>query len=208
MSLAKRHFLLIDVIGDGRGKARAIEKDGYESSADEREQISPIVIKRSKGEAGYIIWSLCADGETTFLYLARAETRPCPICKEKVPLRLLGRHAALEAERLDNIIAQIGSETPIRDEYDEEYAFPSPSLSPQLPDFHPARDPTPAAASLLSKRAKQSPLAPLKLILSIKPRRPFKPSNATARTGTRSCASSSGRRKTKNQALRHGRRGL
>ncbi|KAH6915085.1 hypothetical protein BKA70DRAFT_1420033 [Coprinopsis sp. MPI-PUGE-AT-0042] len=52
-----------------------------------------------------------------------AETRPCPICHEQIPLRLLGKHAALEAERVDIIISQIGSEQPFYDERDE----PGPS---------------------------------------------------------------------------------
>ncbi|KAI1796156.1 hypothetical protein LXA43DRAFT_970062 [Ganoderma leucocontextum] len=39
----------------------------------------------------------------------RAETRRCPVCDEVIPLRLLGKHAALEAERLEEIIRCIGS---------------------------------------------------------------------------------------------------
>ncbi|KAG2013343.1 hypothetical protein CC2G_010264 [Coprinopsis cinerea AmutBmut pab1-1] len=54
---------------------------------------------------------------------SRAETRPCPICNEPIPLRLLGKHAELEAERIDAIIQHIGSEEPYYDERDE----PGPS---------------------------------------------------------------------------------
>ncbi|KAI0751030.1 hypothetical protein C8Q80DRAFT_1155136 [Daedaleopsis nitida] len=39
----------------------------------------------------------------------RAETRNCPVCDELIPLRLLGKHADLEAERLEEIIRCIGS---------------------------------------------------------------------------------------------------
>ncbi|KAI0722778.1 hypothetical protein C8Q76DRAFT_855151 [Earliella scabrosa] len=39
----------------------------------------------------------------------RAETRNCPVCDEPIPLRLLGKHADLEAERLEEIIRCIGS---------------------------------------------------------------------------------------------------
>ena len=39
----------------------------------------------------------------------RAETRRCPVCDEVVPIRLLGKHAELEAERLEEIIRCIGS---------------------------------------------------------------------------------------------------
>ncbi|OBZ70041.1 hypothetical protein A0H81_09845 [Grifola frondosa] len=39
----------------------------------------------------------------------RAETRTCPVCGEAIPLRLLGKHSALESERLDEIMRCIGS---------------------------------------------------------------------------------------------------
>ncbi|RDX53859.1 hypothetical protein OH76DRAFT_1453623 [Lentinus brumalis] len=39
----------------------------------------------------------------------RAETRKCPVCDEAIPLRLLGKHAILESERLDEIMRCIGS---------------------------------------------------------------------------------------------------
>ena len=39
----------------------------------------------------------------------RAVTRKCPVCDEEIPIRLLGRHADLEAERLEDIMAAIGS---------------------------------------------------------------------------------------------------
>ena len=39
----------------------------------------------------------------------RAETRKCPVCDEPIPLRLLGKHADLESERLDEIMRCIGS---------------------------------------------------------------------------------------------------
>jgi hypothetical protein len=38
----------------------------------------------------------------------RAETRKCPVCEEVIPLRLLGTHAELESERLEEIIKQVG----------------------------------------------------------------------------------------------------
>ncbi|KAH9943227.1 uncharacterized protein BXZ73DRAFT_97278 [Epithele typhae] len=39
----------------------------------------------------------------------RAEIRHCPVCDEPIPIRLLGKHAQLENERLDAIIGSIGS---------------------------------------------------------------------------------------------------
>ncbi|KAI0321981.1 hypothetical protein OF83DRAFT_1161512 [Amylostereum chailletii] len=39
----------------------------------------------------------------------RAETRNCPICSEPIPLRLLGQHAELEAQRVQAVVDQIGS---------------------------------------------------------------------------------------------------
>lgn len=43
------------------------------------------------------------------LVAKRAETRPCPVCEELIPIRLLGHHAELELSRLDTIIQRIGS---------------------------------------------------------------------------------------------------
>ncbi|PSR93784.1 hypothetical protein PHLCEN_2v4679 [Hermanssonia centrifuga] len=39
----------------------------------------------------------------------RAVTKKCPVCDEEIPVRLLERHADLEAERLDEIMRSIGS---------------------------------------------------------------------------------------------------
>ncbi|KAF8663386.1 hypothetical protein AX16_000961 [Volvariella volvacea WC 439] len=49
----------------------------------------------------------------------RAETRPCPICDEAIPIRLLGRHAELESERVEDIIKHIGSEECLVSEFEE-----------------------------------------------------------------------------------------
>ncbi|KAI5118025.1 hypothetical protein M0805_004890 [Coniferiporia weirii] len=38
----------------------------------------------------------------------RAETRECPVCNEKIPLRLLGAHADLEMNRVDEILRGVG----------------------------------------------------------------------------------------------------
>jgi hypothetical protein len=38
----------------------------------------------------------------------RAETRPCPACTELIPVRLLAAHAALEMQRVEDIIRHIG----------------------------------------------------------------------------------------------------
>ncbi|KAF9059383.1 hypothetical protein BDP27DRAFT_1238893 [Rhodocollybia butyracea] len=57
----------------------------------------------------------------------RAETRPCPICNEQIPLRLLGKHAELEASRVDEIIGHIGSDEPFLDLSYESYAFAFPA---------------------------------------------------------------------------------
>lgn len=43
----------------------------------------------------------------------RAETRPCPICDEIIPLRLLSKHLELETERVEEIISNVGSTEPI-----------------------------------------------------------------------------------------------
>ncbi|KXN92313.1 hypothetical protein AN958_08544 [Leucoagaricus sp. SymC.cos] len=60
----------------------------------------------------------------------RAETRPCPVCNEPIPLRLMGLHAQLESERVEEIIKQVGSSEPIHlaDEFDDlSSSRPGPS---------------------------------------------------------------------------------
>ncbi|KAF8450652.1 hypothetical protein L210DRAFT_3469776 [Boletus edulis BED1] len=37
-----------------------------------------------------------------------AETRPCPACSERIPIRLLATHAKLETRRVEDIISHIG----------------------------------------------------------------------------------------------------
>ncbi|KAF8138350.1 hypothetical protein EV363DRAFT_523142 [Boletus edulis] len=37
-----------------------------------------------------------------------AETRPCPACSERIPIRLLAAHAKLETRRVEDIISHIG----------------------------------------------------------------------------------------------------
>lgn len=96
---------------ENRGKKRAL-------IAEEEEPPTEAPVKRSKCRC-CALKRRCSVG-TDACPPARAETRPCPICKEKIPLRLLGKHAALEAERIDYIIQQIGSDQPIRDQYEEE----------------------------------------------------------------------------------------
>ncbi|KAJ3574786.1 hypothetical protein NP233_g1534 [Leucocoprinus birnbaumii] len=58
----------------------------------------------------------------------RAETRPCPVCDEPIPLRLMALHAQLESERVDEIIKQVGLSEPIlfADEFDD-LSRPGPS---------------------------------------------------------------------------------
>jgi len=38
----------------------------------------------------------------------RAETRECPICRDPIPLRLLGQHYTLESSRVQAILDHIG----------------------------------------------------------------------------------------------------
>lgn len=39
----------------------------------------------------------------------RAVTRPCPVCQEDIPVRLLAAHAELEAARVEEILRSVGS---------------------------------------------------------------------------------------------------
>ncbi|KAI6100285.1 hypothetical protein F5141DRAFT_1009726 [Pisolithus sp. B1] len=43
----------------------------------------------------------------------RAETRPCPVCSEQIPVRLLEAHTVLELQRVDEIIRHIGDAEPL-----------------------------------------------------------------------------------------------
>jgi hypothetical protein len=53
----------------------------------------------------------------------RAETRQCPVCEEHIPLRLLPMHAALESERVEEVIQQVGSSDILYDEMDDAYVI-------------------------------------------------------------------------------------
>lgn len=50
----------------------------------------------------------------------QAETRRCPICGERIPLRLLSKHAELESERVENILDTVGSSEVFYDKLDYE----------------------------------------------------------------------------------------
>jgi hypothetical protein len=46
----------------------------------------------------------------------RAETRPCPVCEELIPLRLLPVHLDLELRRVEEIVKAVGSYEVLYDE--------------------------------------------------------------------------------------------
>lgn len=50
----------------------------------------------------------------------RAVTRPCPVCKEQIPVRLLGTHAELEMSRVEDILKGSGPYAASMD-FDLEY---------------------------------------------------------------------------------------
>ncbi|ETW83698.1 hypothetical protein HETIRDRAFT_155133 [Heterobasidion irregulare TC 32-1] len=51
----------------------------------------------------------------------RGETRPCPVCSEPIPLRLLGQHSELETQRVQSLIDAVGDI--------DEWVDPSGSIS-------------------------------------------------------------------------------
>jgi hypothetical protein len=57
----------------------------------------------------------------------RAETRECPICRELIPLRLLGQHYTLESSRVQAILDHIGDL--------EGYSDPHASAHSQYVDY-------------------------------------------------------------------------
>lgn len=71
----------------------------------------------------------------------RAVTKKCPVCDEEIPVRLLERHADLEAERVDEIVRAIGSTEVLGiAEPDDGCVFSLPSpFCPHL-DFNPFTD--------------------------------------------------------------------
>lgn len=50
----------------------------------------------------------------------RAETRPCPVCEELIPIRLLGKHLDLELQRVEDIVKAVGSTEVLQDDDREE----------------------------------------------------------------------------------------
>ena len=52
----------------------------------------------------------------------RAETRECPICRESIPLRLLGQHYTLESSRVQAILDHIGDLEGFSDPYASAHA--------------------------------------------------------------------------------------
>ena len=60
----------------------------------------------------------------------RAETRNCPVCDEPIPLRLLGKHAELESERLAEIIGCIGSTEVLGEAEPDDGCVPPNLFSP------------------------------------------------------------------------------
>lgn len=54
----------------------------------------------------------------------RAVTRPCPVCQEEIPVRLLAAHAELEAARVEEILRSVGSTEVLEEaEPDDGYAI-------------------------------------------------------------------------------------
>ena len=69
----------------------------------------------------------------------RAETRECPICRELIPLRLLGQHYTLESSRVQAILDHIGDLEGFSDPHASDHApyvnhiYANPSLGSTQP---------------------------------------------------------------------------
>ena len=60
------------------------------------------------------------NADLVLLYIAkRAETRPCPVCDELIPLRLMAVHLDLELQRVEEIIKAVGSSEVLYDQPEE-----------------------------------------------------------------------------------------
>ncbi|KAH7887520.1 hypothetical protein F5I97DRAFT_1935628 [Phlebopus sp. FC_14] len=81
-----------------KGKKRAREEDGL------------LAIPRSLSPASSSSLSPVPDKESAppVKKPKRAETRPCPVCSELIPIRLLPAHAELELQRVEEIIRHVG----------------------------------------------------------------------------------------------------
>lgn len=87
-----------------RGKKRAYDETRASSSS-----MSPLPLGPSKTKKGSRLpTSRSSRLLKSVITAKRAETRKCPVCEEVIPLRLLGTHAELESERLEEIIKQVG----------------------------------------------------------------------------------------------------
>jgi hypothetical protein len=51
----------------------------------------------------------------------RAETKPCPVCEELIPIRLLAVHLDLELQRVEDIVKAVGSSEVLLDDQEEGY---------------------------------------------------------------------------------------
>lgn len=53
----------------------------------------------------------------------RAEVKPCPVCEELIPIRLLPVHLDLELKRVEDIIKAVGSSEVLQDADDQDEGF-------------------------------------------------------------------------------------
>lgn len=114
---------LIHCSACSRGKKRAIEDvlsdHEHMSDASSTSTVDAPMSARAQGKQpaaipvkkrAFLTLRFCAAVSMCgFLVAKRAETRKCPVCDEPIPIRLLGKHADLEWERLEEIIRCIGS---------------------------------------------------------------------------------------------------
>ncbi|TFY74262.1 hypothetical protein EWM64_g9750 [Hericium alpestre] len=93
MPFAPKHTLA--TLNDGRGA----ETSATSLSSPSPEELAPPPAKRRK----------------------RADTRPCPVCSDPIPVRLLGAHAVLEFQRLQALIDAVGDEDVWVDPHSTEF---------------------------------------------------------------------------------------
>ena len=94
----------------GRGKKRVIESDSENESGDTPGASTshvPLTLEIKKCE--FVVVALGRAWLIRVPEARRAVTKKCPVCDEEIPVRLLDKHADLEAERLDEIMSHIGS---------------------------------------------------------------------------------------------------
>lgn len=142
----------------GKGKKRALES-GEQHSGHEQGQGT------TRGSSSSLSPTPASDSESDAQPAPpskkrkRAETRPCPVCHELIPLRLIPKHTELEMSRVETIIRAVGETEVVHDERDNRFNDSTPqhdtkprrSAARALRSFRTTHPSNPSSSSALTK---------------------------------------------------------